>query len=127
MKIYLSSLTLLSALLLASPAMADVFGLWRVQGKLAGVAFVLDCHFLPQGAGFGGTCVGSPDGDPKIVGKVFTLNQGAVTGNQVTWSYPTHYMFLDFQVIYKGTLDGGGLSGTATAAGRNGDFTARRE
>jgi len=127
MKAFLSSLTLLSALLLASPAMAGIFGLWRVQGKLSGVAFVLDCHFIPEDPGIGGTCTGAPNGDPKYAGKVYKLKQGAAEGNQVSWSYPSHFMFLDFQVVYKGTLGGGQMSGTVTAAGRKGDFTATRE
>ena len=127
MKPNLASLILLPALLLASPAMADVFGLWRVQGQVSGNPFVLDCRFVPAGAGLGGTCTGAANGDPKYAGKVYKLKQGAVSGSQVSWSYPSHYLFVSFQVSYLGTLAGDKMTGTVTAAGRQGNFTATRE
>jgi hypothetical protein len=124
---FFPSLALLSFLLPAAPACADVFGLWRVQGTLSGVAFVLDCHFIPQATGFGGTCTGAPNGDPKYAGKIYTLKQGFFTGTHVTWGYPSHYLFVSFEVSYLGTLAGDHITGTVTAAGRQGDFTASRE
>ena len=127
MKPCLHFFTLLAALLLASPAMADVLGAWRVQGQVSGNPFVLDCHFVPAGAGFGGTCTGAANGDPKFAGKVYTLKQGTETGSQVSFSYPSHYLFVSFQVTYQGTLTGDKMTGSVTAAGRQGNFTASRE
>ena len=135
MKTCLASLAVLAASLLAFPAMAlpaapaisNVFGLWRVQGQVSGNPFILDCHFVPAGPGIGGACTGAAKGDAKYAGKVYTLKQGAVSGSQVSWSYPSHYLFVSFQVAYRGTLAGNQITGTVTAAGRQGNFTASRE
>jgi hypothetical protein len=121
------SLMLLCAICFSTPAMADVFGLWRVQGSISGRPFVDDCHFVPAGAGFGGACIGAKDGNPKFVGKVNTLTQGTVAGNQVTWGFPVPYMFMSFQVTYRAVLTGNQMTGTISAGGRQGKFTASRE
>ncbi len=75
MKSCLASLTMLSAVLLAAPALADVFGLWRVQGAVSGshVSWIHPTHylFLSLQVSCAGTLAGS-----RIIGMV------TVTGRQ---------------------------------------------
>jgi hypothetical protein len=124
MKRALSGLALLAVLAAGSPAAADAAGAWRVEGKVSGVAFTLDCRFEPQGAQLGGVCVEVGAGNPNgHAGAVHHLTKGSVDGNQVSWTYPSSAMLFKFDVTFTGTLDGARMAGTIVAAGRKGDFT----
>lgn len=125
MKRAISGLVL--ALACAAPAMADAGGAWHVTGEISGNKFALDCKFTAQGTELAGECTGAPDGNPKYVGKIYKLAKGSATGDQVSWSYPTSYMFMSFNVNYIGTLSGDRIAGTVDAAGRSGEFSAARE
>jgi len=57
MRFFFSSLVLVSMLLGAAPAAAQVAGNWHVNGKIDDKAFVLDCRFDPNDSGFGGVCI----------------------------------------------------------------------
>jgi hypothetical protein len=121
MKSALFSLLLLPALLAAAPAMAQIAGPWAVSGQISGNPFVVNCQFTPSGGNFGGVCVDAATGKPH------RLTAGAISGNQVRWSYPAHFMFLSFDVCFTGALTGGGMAGTVTASGHRGAFTATRK
>jgi hypothetical protein len=144
MKPLRSTLLALSALLLASPAMAQVAGAWRVTGKVAGRAFAVDCRFEPRGteqhgaeqhgpeqhgaAEFGGVCVDAETGEAGAhPGKAHTLSKGVITGRQVRWTYPANFLLAKFDVTYTGTLDGDRMTGVISAGGRDGQFTAARK
>jgi hypothetical protein len=120
MRSFTYPLALLLCLLFASPAAAQLVGAWHVTGQIAGNAFTVDCQFTPDAAGFGGVCVDAANG------KWHVLSRGSVSGSQVQWSYPASYMMMGFSVTYTGTLSGGSMTGTVTAAGRKGNFTAAR-
>lgn len=124
MKIQLASLALMGAVLGAAPASAEGVDLWRVSGKVAGVAFVMDCRFEPPAAQFGGACteVSRSNGGGQA-GAVHKLTRGAVTGNQISWTYQTSFLISRFDVTFTGLLDGGHMAGAVDAAGRKGDFT----
>jgi hypothetical protein len=126
MKFFLASLV--SALLLASPAAAQVAGNWHVNGKIDDNAFVLDCRFDATDSGFGGVCVEAPGGSSGThPGKQHILTKGSVSGNQIGWSYPTSFIFMSFSVNFAGTLSDDGITGTVTASGHSGPFTAVRK
>jgi hypothetical protein len=120
MKSFLSTLVLLTATLLASPAAAQIAGSWQVSGKIGSTAFVTNCQFLPDDAGFGGACTETPSGKRHV------LTKASVTGNQVQWSYPASFMLMKFEVVFSGTLNSTSITGTVTAHGHNGIFTATR-
>lgn len=128
MKSVLPGLALMSATLLAWPAQAQVAGAWRVSGDIAGNAFVVDCRFEPHGADFGGVCVEAATGDAKVhAGRSHTLTKGQAADGQVSWTYPASFMLAKFDVSFTGTLAGDRMSGTVTATGRKGAFTAVRK
>jgi hypothetical protein len=127
MKKTLPGLALCLACAAAAPAMADAGGAWHVTGEISGNKFALDCKFTAEGTVLGGECTGAPDGNPKYAGKVYQLSKGSVQGSQVSWSYPTSYMFMSFNVNYAGMLSGDHMAGTVEAAGRKGAFSATRE
>ena len=113
------------ALLVATPAHADqLAGNWRVSGAVIGHAFVLDCSFASAG---GGTCTETGTGD-KLghAGKVHVLTRTTLTGNHAGWSYPVSVFLMHFEMTFTGTLTGNQISGAASAAGRQGTFTAIR-
>jgi hypothetical protein len=125
MKAAVSGLTLLSAILFASAAAAQVAGPWRVSGAISDRRFSLDCRFEPHGAAFGGVCTEIASGDPKAqLGKAHVLTQGLVVGQQVRWSYPASYLLAKFEISFAGTLAGDQIAGTVSASGRTGEFTA---
>ncbi|MCI4588930.1 hypothetical protein MOK15_02255 [Sphingobium sp. BYY-5] len=115
-----------AALLLPMPAMAQVQGTWRVTGVIDGNAFAVDCAFEPQGNQFNGKCTDVLTGDKGKAGKVHTLTQGNVTGNNVRWTYVTKVMFMSVDINFAGTLSGNHMSGSITAKGRKGSFAAVR-
>lgn len=128
MKFPFAGLALLSAILLGSPAAAEVTGSWRITGDLSGHAFALDCRFAPQGAKLGGVCVEAASGDPKVhAGTAHPLTRGAVNGNQASWAYQSSFLLSKFDVSFTGVVDGGRISGTVSAAGRKGEFAGARK
>ncbi len=125
MRFFFSSLVLVSMLLGAAPAAAQVAGNWHVNGKIDDKAFVLDCRFDPNDSGFGGVCIEVPGGNAGThPGKQHVLTKGSVAGTQIGWSYPTSFMFMSFSVNFAGTLSGDSITGIVTASGHSGPFTA---
>lgn len=112
---------LLVAALCAAPAAAQVAGHWQVNGKIDDRAFVLDCQFTPAGGGFGGVCV------ETAKNKRHVLTKGSVVGAKIGWSYEASFMMMSFDVNFAGTMAGNSITGTATAHGHSGPFTAIRE
>lgn len=105
---------------------AQAQGQWHVTGNVSGHAFSLDCRFEPAGAGFGGVCTEQAAGAAGHAGKSHTLSRGTLKGNQITWPYPVSVMLMKFDMTFSGTLEGNRISGTASAAGRQGSFVAVR-
>lgn len=126
MKAVLARLALMSAILVASPAAAQVAGPWTVSGDVGGRPFVVNCRFESHGAEFGGVCVDASVADAKA-GKAHTLTKGTVSGGQVRWTYPATFMLAKFDVNFVGALAGDRIAGTVSASGRNGAFTAVRK
>ena len=116
----------------ADPAHADAaaLGHWRVAGSVSGHAFTLDCRFEPAGApggtSFGGGCTELAAGEMGHPGKAHALTKGTVAGDRLTWAYPVSVMFMKFDMTFEGTVAGPRMTGTASAAGRTGSFTATR-
>jgi hypothetical protein len=128
MKFFLSSLVLLSMLLGAAPAAAQVAGAWHVNGKIDDRAFALDCRFDPNDSGFGGVCIETPAGSAAThPGKQHILTSGSVAGNQIGWTYQASFMLMSFSVNFAGTMSGDSITGTVTASGHSGPFTATRK
>lgn len=117
-------LALLPLALAAAPALAaqaPIDGNWHITGQISGKDFALDCQFKTEGTGFGGVCTDAAHGKPHV------LSSGTISGNQVAWAYPAHYMMMKFDVKYSGTINGASMQGSATAAGRNGSFAGQRK
>jgi hypothetical protein len=112
--------------LLVAPATAQVAGAWHVTGNVSGHGFVLDCHFEPLNAAFGGNCIETGGDNHVKAGKVHKLTQGSITGQQIHWAYPVSVMFMSFDIDFTGTLAGNGISGVVSASGRKGKFSAVR-
>jgi len=101
----------------ASAIHAESGGVWRVNGAIGGRAVVLDCRLEPSG----GMCVDAAPG-----GKSHPLVKMAGSGNQLSWSFKTRYLFMDITLAFAGRVAGDRMSGTIAAAGRSGTFTATR-
>jgi len=119
----------LALALLALPGTAQaeaLAGPWRVTGAILGHAFVLDCRFAAPNSGSAGACTETGEGGEGHAGKVHPLTRAGQSGNQVSWSYPASAFLLHFDMTFSGTLADNRITGTATAAGRKGAFTASR-
>jgi hypothetical protein len=112
----------------ATRVSAQVAGPWHVTGEISGHGFILDCRFAPVNARFSGTCIEAGGADSRVKpGKVHTLSQGTINGQQIRWAYPVSVMFLSFDLSFAGTLAGDTMSGVVSASGRKGEFTAIRK
>ena len=128
MKSTLISLAVLASALVASSADAEVSGPWHVSGKLASFAFTLNCDFKPDGARLGGVCVDASTNDPKVsTGKAHPLTSGSADGDKVSWTYQSSFLLTRFDVTFKGTQTGDRMSGTISAQGHDGNFTASKQ
>ena len=115
---------MLAALSLSGAAAAGddaAAGAWKVNGNVDGKDFVVSCHFERHGDGLGGACF---DGGTNLK---HPLISGAVSGDQVKWTYVSHFGLLPFNVIYAGKLSGASMRGSVTAPGHVGSFTAAKE
>jgi hypothetical protein len=102
-------------------------GRWAVAGNVEGKNFTLDCRFVQAGQNLSGECIDGPTGDAKVEGgRSHTLLEGQVAGDGVTWTYQSSYLFVKFDVKYAGVREGDHMSGTISAAGKAGTFTANR-
>ena len=106
---------------LASAADDPVAGAWKVNGHVDGKDFVVTCHFERRGDGFGGACF---DGGTNLK---HPLISGVLSGDQIKWTYQSHFLLAKFDVLYAGKLTGGAMRGTVSAAGHVGSFTAAKE
>jgi hypothetical protein len=104
-------------LAIISPALAQPIGAWRVNGAIAGRSFVLDCRFEEKG----GTCTDASRG-----GKTHPLTSLSVAGNQARWTFATRVVLMSITLAFDGRIEGNRMSGTMSAAGRHGTFTAAR-
>jgi hypothetical protein len=115
------------ALFFPAPAMAEVAGKWRVTGEISGRSFTLDCRFNERGPQLGGECIDVSTGDSNAKpGKSHILSQGSVQGQDVRWSYSTKVMIMSVEIQFAGKSDGKRMTGTVTAKGRQGSFSAIR-
>ncbi|HEX4181717.1 MAG TPA: hypothetical protein VHY34_00470 [Caulobacteraceae bacterium] len=98
-----------------------VAGEWRVNGRVDGKDFVVNCHFDRHGDALSGACFdgGTDQRHPLI--------SGAVNGDQVKWTYQSHYLLIKFDVLYDGKLDGGSMKGSVGTSGHVGAFTAIKQ
>jgi hypothetical protein len=113
------------ALLIPVPAMAQAGGAWRVTGDISGKAFTLDCQFDAQGPKLGGVCVDVSTGESKAKpGKSHVLSQGSVQGQDVRWAYSTKVMMMSVEIAFVGKVNGARMTGTVSAKGRQGTFSA---
>ena len=104
-------------LMLGSAVQADAPGAWRVNGAISGRTFTLDCRLI-QGSGL---CT-----DASAGGKSQPLTSLSEAGNRVNWSFKTRVAFLSITLAFAGQVAGDRMSGTMSAAGRSGTFTAVR-
>lgn len=109
-------------------AMAEVAGTWHLTGDIDGKAFAVDCSFAPTGSQIGGQCVDVSTGQAKAKpGKVHKLTRGSIQGNEVRWTYPTKVLVMSVDIDFAGSIAGDHMSGTITAKGRQGRFSAVRK
>lgn len=127
LSIIAASTFLASAVLLPTTADAQAAGKWRVSGEISGKAFTVDCQFGEQGGRLAGVCidVSSEEGKTKP-GKSHVLTKGVVHGQNISWTYPTKVMIMSVDIDFAGELDGSHMSGTVSAKGREGTFSAAR-
>ena len=111
------ALLLMSVLAIPASLEAEAANIWRVNGAISGRTFVLDCH-LEQSSG---VCADATPG-----GKSHPLASLAAAGNQMSWSFKTRYLFMNISLSFNGRVTGDRMSGTMSAAGRSGTFTAVR-
>jgi hypothetical protein len=104
-------------LVVSSSAQAQAGGTWRVNGAIAGRTFVLDCRFAEKG----GTCTDASPG-----GKTHPLTSLSVAGSQARWTFATRVVLMSITLAFDGRIEGNRMSGTMSAAGRHGTFTAAR-
>lgn len=117
-----------AALCVFEPAFAEgASGRWAVAGNVDGKNFTLDCRFEQTDQSLSGICTDGPTGDAKIKGgRSHALLEGRAAGESVSWTYESSYLFIRFNVEYAGVLEGNHMSGTISAAGKTGIFSANR-
>ncbi len=127
LSIIAASTFLASAVLLPTSADAQAAGKWRVTGEISGKAFAVDCQFGEKGGRLAGACidVSSEEGKTKP-GKSHVLTRGMVQGQAISWTYSTKVMIMSVDIDFAGKLDGSHMSGTVSAKGREGTFSATR-
>lgn len=128
MKSYLAVAALVATLSAARPAAAeDASGRWIVSGRVAGLAFTLNCEFEQAGQTLGGVCVDGATSDPKVKGgRRHVLTKGHVNGDQITWTYESSFLLSHFNVTYLGLRQGDRMSGKIVVQDHAGAFTASR-
>ena len=116
-----------SACLLAAPALAtdapaasssaDVAGYWHIEGRLAGNAVRLLCHFDRAGTDFGGLCFG--DGTPAT---------GNFDNGRAVWRWKvgSHLLTFDAMMDADGTLKGKVSTVAFAGIPVSGNFSAAR-
>src|ERR1700743_2809159 len=76
-------------LVLGLPTLAaaddPVAGEWKVNGRIDGRDFVVNCHFDRHGDALSGACF------DRATDKRHPLISGAVNGDEVKWTYQSHY------------------------------------
>ncbi|MFZ1991264.1 MAG: hypothetical protein WAW96_16005 [Alphaproteobacteria bacterium] len=94
---FVPSLPALAAEAPAASSAADVSGYWHIEGRLAGNAIRLLCHFGRAGADFGGLCFG--DGTPAA---------GNFDNGRAVWRWKvgSHVLTFDAMLDADGTLKG---------------------
>jgi hypothetical protein len=103
---------------LSSPACADATGAWRINGRIEGRTFLLDCVFN----GKGGACV-----DVQSQGKrSLPLTSFSSSDDKVSWSFNTKVALLSIKLNFAGRIADERISGTMQAAGRTGTFSGVR-
>jgi len=112
-----TTLIALALLPMATAVQADAGNTWRVNGGISGRTFVLDCK-LVQGTG---SCVDAAPG-----GKAKPLTSLSTSGDRASWSFQTRHLFINITLAFSGRITGDRMSGTISAAGRSGTFTAVR-
>jgi hypothetical protein len=122
-----ASTFLASAFLLPTSVSAQAAGKWRVTGEISGKAFTVDCQFGEQSGRLAGTCidVSSGEGNAKP-GKSHVLTKGMVQGQTISWTYPTKVMIMSVDIDFAGKINDSHMSGTVSAKGREGTFSAVR-
>ena len=115
-------------ILAASPAAAQGMSQWHLTGEISGESFVVDCRFEPQAHQLGGVCIDTASSyAANKAGKPHVLTRGASDGNRLSWSYDAKVMFFSVGIDFTGVITGDRMTGTITAAGRKGGFTAVRK
>jgi hypothetical protein len=102
-------------------------GRWEVSGRIASFAFRVACDFQQSGEVLSGVCIDQSTSDARVKsGRRHILSQGKVDGDQVSWSYPSSFLFSHFSADYAGVRRGDHITGQISAQGRTGPFTADR-
>ena len=108
-------------------ALAQAAGKWHVTGEIDGKAFAVDCDFQTHGNSLDGQCVDISTGDAKAKpGKVHRLTEGSVQGREVKWTYQTKVLMMAIDIDFAGAVQEERMSGSITAKGRKGKFSAVR-
>jgi hypothetical protein len=120
---------LLALLVPAAAAAAEdgAAGRWVVSGRVAGFAFTVACDLKQAGEALSGVCVDTSTSDAKVkAGRRHALTRGHVSGDHVSWTYSSSFLFSTFDVDYAGARVGDHMTGQITVQGRTGAFTADR-
>ena len=96
-------------------------GAWAVQGKVSAFHFDLICRFEQRAGAIGGVCYDAGSGKPH------PLIRGALSGNHVSWTYQSSYLFKTFDATYSGTLAGASIKGDLAVPGYTGQFSAEKQ
>jgi hypothetical protein len=111
----------------AAMAQGGAAGDWAVSGKVASLAFTLDCRFTQAGTALTGACVDGSTSDPKVKGgRSHPLTSGQVDGDHIRWTYQSSFLLTRFTVTYSGVRHGDAITGDIDAQGHKGAFTAHR-
>jgi hypothetical protein len=112
-----TTLIAIALLTFSAASQAESGNSWRVNGAISGRTFVLDCR-LEQGTG---ACT-----DVSAGAKAKPLASLSTAGDRTSWSIRTRHLFMSITLAFNGRVSGDRMSGTMSAAGRSGTFTAVR-
>jgi len=112
-----------TALCLAVPAMADdvvdVSGSWSLTWQGRQGPRTVDVTFTQDGGALTGTMVGPRGNEMPLT--------GTIDGAAIEFTIEFHTERGDFEIAYKGTVDGDSMKGTADIRGNQMEWSAARK
>lgn len=111
---------LLLLVALAAPALADVSGIWEIEGDVVGNPVNATCDIKSADNKLKGSCKIEGAGDSDLT--------GALDGDAVTWQFDVEANGTAYRLVFTGKMESEtAIKGSISVADVEGSFTARKQ